>query len=278
MRAKQRISILLAGAMMAGSIGMLSPIQANAEGSSMTVYLGVPTNNDYTMVIPSNTEMNSDGSAKALTNGLTIKGTAMTKDVVVTLTAANDWKLKADGVTTEIKYAVYSDESCSETDKVESIEFTKTEIEKYNADLTLIGTTKDLYVKPDATDLANAEGGNYSGTITFTAELKAAATLTAEQVTALVDAVGTNKFYTSTHYSLRNALPYGYDVDVDEFAYNMNLWCDNFSIGDNGNYVFEKTGDNYKYEVVISEGKATSVIVINSYDGDVEIETYTVQN
>lgn len=151
------------------ALGTAMPVMADSQTTTIT--LGVATKNQYTMIIPSSTELNHDGSAKAMTNGLTIKCEHQTKDVVVTLTSYYDWHLKADDIETKIGYSVYTDEDA--TTECKTVEFTKAEIMQRNADQAIIGTTKDIYVKPVAEDLDNAEGGNYSDTITFTATLKA---------------------------------------------------------------------------------------------------------
>lgn len=169
MKIKKLYAVALAATMTIGAMVPAMPVLADSQTTTIT--LGVATKNQYTMIIPSSTELNHDGSAKAMTNGLTIKCEHQTKDVVVTLTSYYDWHLKADDISTKIGYSVYTDESA--TTECKTVEFTKAEIMKRNDAQAIIGTTKDIYVKPVAEDLDAAEGGNYSDTITFTATLKA---------------------------------------------------------------------------------------------------------
>lgn len=149
------------------AVGVMAPgITAFADGNSTTVTLTVAEpENVYTMTIPAATTMDAAGAATALANGLNVKGTNMTKNVVVTMTGADEWKMTAEGKTTTIGYAVY--ESVSSETALTEVEFDKTAI------MDTTGSTKALYVKPAAADLAAAEPGTYTGTITFTATLKA---------------------------------------------------------------------------------------------------------
>ncbi len=168
MRSKKLFAALLTVVMVIGTMSMSVPAYAEGNSGNTKVKLMLMEENQYTMTIPATTIMNSDGSATALTNGLNVKGTNMTKDVVVTITGADDWKMSATGVSTRIGYAVYDAESCDVTDQVFEVEFSRTEVEANSG----AGTTKALYIKPDATDLEAADAGDYEGTITFTANLK----------------------------------------------------------------------------------------------------------
>ncbi len=168
MKKRRLLSMIFVVVMVIGTMSMSVPAYAEGNSGNTTVKLTVAGKNQYTMTIPAETVMNSDGSATVLNNGLNVKGTNMNKDVVVTLTAANDWKLVTTGVATKIGYAVYKAETCAEADKVTAVEFSMAEVEANSG----AGTTKTLYIKPDTTDLEAAEAGEYEGTITFTAELK----------------------------------------------------------------------------------------------------------
>ena len=64
------LAIAMAGAMMTGTLATAVPVFA-AENSTTTVSLDVePPKNTYTMTVPANTTLNSDGTAKELTNGI----------------------------------------------------------------------------------------------------------------------------------------------------------------------------------------------------------------
>lgn len=159
---KKLLAVLFAAIMVMTMI----PATAFAENlDTTTVKLTVAAKNVYTMTIPATTTMNADGAATALVNGLNVKGSNMNKSVVVTMEGADEWKLSATGSATTIGYAVYDTNVCETA--ITTVTFTKEEVEADN------GTTKNLWVKPDADDLEKADAGEYTGTITFTAALKA---------------------------------------------------------------------------------------------------------
>ncbi|MBR1445186.1 MAG: Ig domain-containing protein [Firmicutes bacterium] len=123
---------------------------------------------DYVMTIPTNLTIESDGF-NAL-SGLTVahnseKTTEFNPNskVKVTATSEHSWKLTstANG---EIGYTLKA--NSGDTDATTSWEFTANEI-------TNDGTTKTLGV--DVEPYANAEAGEYTDTITFTAEVESSA-------------------------------------------------------------------------------------------------------
>lgn len=172
MKIKKFSAAALAAVMAIGTMVPSMPVMADS-GSTTTVTLDVAAKNEYIMIIPTLTAMNSDGTATALSDGLTIKCENQTKDVEVELTEENDWHLTSDITTTTIGYGVYGSDSYSDTTKITKVDFTKAEIMQKDEVGVVVGTTKDLFVRPDAADLEAAEGGMYSGSITFTATLKA---------------------------------------------------------------------------------------------------------
>ena len=123
---------------------------------------------DYVMTIPADFTITSDGF-NAL-SGLKVahkSGLETTFDpnskVSVTAKSANTWQLKAEGITDGIGYTLTSEEG---GDATTSWEFT-------SAEITNDGTTKHLGV--DVESYENAEAGEYTDAITFTAEVESSA-------------------------------------------------------------------------------------------------------
>lgn len=171
MKRKNLFATALAAVMAISTMTMAVPAYAEENPGSTTVKLTVEEKNQFTMTIPATTTMNSDGSAKALENGLTVKGTNMQDGKKVTVILSGTKKMAAVGKSTKIPFEVYREEACNNV--ADAVDFSKAELEKTDSSGTIsIGTTKNLYVKPDAAALAAADAGEYEGTITFTAELK----------------------------------------------------------------------------------------------------------
>ena len=157
MRLKQLGALLLASVMMVGTIGMMNQIQVQAETP-------LPPSNQYTLTVPAETILAYDGSAVELTNGLTVSDGDLEdgKRVTVTATSAGNWKLSAAGAETTIRYGLYA--SSGDTKTTTSWEF-------YKSEAANTGTTKNIYSKITTSDYENAEAGDYSDTITFTAKV-----------------------------------------------------------------------------------------------------------
>ena len=162
------LALTMAGAM---TLAAATPVFAENKTGTTTVSLVVaapaPTN-EYTMTVAAKTALDSEGAVTELTGGIKITDGDLEegKKLTVTAESQNDWTLKADGVTTGIGYALYSDEA-AETEAT-SWEFTQAEAKE--------GATKAVYAKADATDVADAAAGTYSDTITFTAAVEDAVT------------------------------------------------------------------------------------------------------
>lgn len=151
-------------AMLAGSMATAMPVMAESKTTTVSLTVEKPANT-YTLSVPANTTLNSDGTATELTNGITITDGNLEdgKKLTVTASSGNNWKIKADGVSTGIGYTLYSDAG---TTKATSWEFSQAEANAAN------GTTKSVYAGIVADDAKNASAGTYSDTITFSAQLK----------------------------------------------------------------------------------------------------------
>lgn len=143
MRLKKFGALLLAGAMMTGTIGVMSPTQAKAAET-----------NTYTMTVPADTAIQSAGW-KSLGN-ITITGTVDTgKKVTVTAETRNSFALKSgdNSVSYTIKTASTDEEAKT------SFEFDAASINEGRASQT-IGV--------DVDDFSGKAAGTYTDTITFT--------------------------------------------------------------------------------------------------------------
>lgn len=143
MRLKKFGALLVAGAMMTGTIGVMSPTQAKATGT-----------NTYTMTVPADTAIQSAGW-NSLGN-ITITGTVETgKKVTVTAETANNFALKSgdNSVSYTIKTASTDEEAKT------SFEFDAASINEGRASQT-IGV--------DVENFSGKAAGTYMDTITFT--------------------------------------------------------------------------------------------------------------
>ena len=161
------LALAVAVAVMAGTA-----VPAFAESSNTTtVSLTVAPTNTYTMTVPAKTTLDSEGAVTELTNGIKITNGDLAdgKKLTVTATSQNSWTLTADGETTGISYALYSDSTAATA--ATSWEFTQAEA---NA---AAGATKKVYAKVNATDVGAAKPGEYSDVITFTAAVENVTTI-----------------------------------------------------------------------------------------------------
>lgn len=143
MRLKKFGALLVAGAMMTGTIGVMSPTQAKATGT-----------NTYTMTVPADTAIQSAGW-NSLGN-ITITGTVETgKKVTVTAETANNFALKS------------GDNSVSYTIKTASTdEEAKTSFEFDAASINARSASQTIGV--DVEEFSGKAAGTYTDTITFT--------------------------------------------------------------------------------------------------------------
>ena len=201
MKTKRLLALAMAGAMMTGAFATAMPVLADENNTTMVSFTVAPKNT-YTMKVPANTSLNPDGSATALTDGITVSSNndiALNYAVVVTASSANNWKLKNnDGKETEISYGLYSDEDCSNNIIVEynyktywstsiadslvpkpykfADDDNPTKVEKgmwFMSDEVngANGITRQVYAKVDTTESDTWASGTYSDIITFTADV-----------------------------------------------------------------------------------------------------------
>lgn len=143
MRLKKFGALLLAGTMMTGTIGVMSPTQAKATET-----------NTYTMTVPADTAIQSAGWNPL--GNITITGTVDTgKKVTVTAETRNSFALKSgdNSVSYTIKTASTDEEAKT------SFEFDAASINEGRASQT-IGV--------DVDDFSGKAAGTYTDTITFT--------------------------------------------------------------------------------------------------------------
>mgnify|MGYP002868269685 CR=1 FL=1 len=166
MKFKKAMAFALTGALTVGAV-----CNGVFADSTTTVKLTVAEkyDTDYVMTIPADLTVESKGF-NAL-SGLKVEhrsGLETTFDpnskVSVTAKSANTWQLKAEGITDGIGYTLTSEEGGAATT---SWEFTADEVNTEN------GTTKALGV--DVENYDDAAPGEYTDTITFTAEVESSA-------------------------------------------------------------------------------------------------------
>lgn len=239
MRLKQTGALLLASAMMIGTIGMMSPTEVKAAEAS------------YTLTAPAETTLNSDGTAKELANGLKVEGSLPDgKKVTVTATSADSWMLSAEGKSTKIGYGLYAAINATET--TTSWDFSKAEATE--------GTTKSVYSKINTTHYEAADPGDYSDTIIFTGSVENAttATLTEAEVKAKVDAVDDTLMSTS-HFVSPTSIRTNYG------SFSKMVAGATFTDNEDGTYTFLKAGKEPMPDttivVTITDGEVVSVTV-----------------
>ena len=147
MRLKKFGALFLAGAMMRGTIGVMSPTQVKA----------VTPANTYTMTVPG--DMDIEHSGWNSLGNIKITGTVNTgKKVTVTAETTNHFALKSGG--NSVAYTMKTEENGSEQ---KSFEFDAASINAVG------GASKEIGV--DVGDLAETPAGTYTDTITFTGKM-----------------------------------------------------------------------------------------------------------
>lgn len=145
MRLKKFGALLLAGAMMTGTIGVMSPTQAKAATPA----------NTYTMKVPANVDIQNSGW-NSLGN-IQITGSVDSgKKVTVTAATTNDFALKNGN--NSVSYTLKKAEN--DTNATTSFEFDAASINAEGGASQAIGV--------DVADFAGKPAGNYTDTITFT--------------------------------------------------------------------------------------------------------------
>ena len=145
MRLKKFGALLLAGAMMTGTIGVMSPTQAKAATPA----------NTYTMKVPANVDIQNSGW-NSLGN-IQITGSVDSgKKVTVTAATTNDFALKNGN--NSVSYTLKKAEN--DTNATTSFEFDAASINAEGGASQAIGV--------DVADFAGMPAGTYTDTITFT--------------------------------------------------------------------------------------------------------------
>ena len=130
------------------------------------------TSSDYALIIPDSFTINNSGWNE-ITEGITAKvsgdNVKFDSGYKLTVTAATDSTLTADGITDTISYTLKA--VSTDTSAVTTWEFSADELNA-SKDNVITGTTKTLGV--DVEDYSTKANGDYSDTITFTAEVQEA--------------------------------------------------------------------------------------------------------
>ena len=165
MKFKKAMAFALMGALTAGAV--CSGVFADVNRTTVKLTVAEKYDTDYVMTIPADLTVESKGF-NAL-SGLKVEhksGLETTfnpnSKVTVSATSTNGWQLKAEGIDSGIGYTLKS--AADDTDATTSWEFTGDEI-------TNDGTPKAVGVEIDADDYDDAAPGDYTDTITFTAEV-----------------------------------------------------------------------------------------------------------
>ena len=161
------LAIAMASAMMTGTLATSAPALA-ADSATTTINLAVTdTTATYDLVVPATLNVTNSGY-NAFTDGVTVKNLSDAtgiSSVDVTAESTNDWKL-LDSDNHEISYMLVANDA-QDTEK-NTYSFTDT-----TNMTTETGSKIDCGV--NVSDYSDAAAGNYSDTITWTAEVKKAA-------------------------------------------------------------------------------------------------------
>lgn len=150
MRLKKFGALLLAGAMITGTIGVMSPTEAKAATPA----------NTYTMTVPANVDIQKSGWNSL--GDIKITGPVDSlKKVTVTASTTNDFNL-VDG-TNSVSYTMKTEENGSEQ---KSFEFDAASINAEGGASQAIGV--------DVADFAGKPAGTYTDTIQFTGKMSEA--------------------------------------------------------------------------------------------------------
>lgn len=155
------LALAMAGAM---TLAAAVPAYATGSGDTTTVTLAVEKTT-YDLVVPATLNV-KDSGYNAFENGVTIKnlqnGTGVTS-IDVTATSTNDWKLKDDTSGNTVSYTLAANDAQGTARTTYS--FTNAE--------AMAGTNGETVAcGVNVSDYSSAAAGNYSDTITWTAEVK----------------------------------------------------------------------------------------------------------
>lgn len=156
-------ALALAGVTTIGALATGTSVMAEGNTTGQTtVTLSIEPKNtsSYTLTVPSETKLNADGSATALTGGITVSGSDMTKGVKVTAKSKNGFALRASGIDKSIYYYIYSTKEATTGDF--AMEFSADDVNN--------SVNKPVYAIVNNNSLNSAPAGEYEDVITFTAE------------------------------------------------------------------------------------------------------------
>jgi len=160
MKLKKLASLALAGALTLGLLPAFSSPALAADGDT-----------SYTITIPST--LNVANSGWNATDGISATGTLESgKKLTVTVSSANSWALKSDDNSIGYKLATAS----SDTEATTSWEFTE---------LSDTATTKPMGIIVE--DYSTKPAGTYQDTVTFTAKVEDAKTISYKKIGSAID-------------------------------------------------------------------------------------------
>ena len=168
MKFKKAMAFALTGALTAGAV--CSGVFADNNQTTVTLTVAERYDTDYVMTIPAEVNVAGagftafDGGIKVSHNSEKTTTFDPNSKVTVSATSTNGWQLKAEGVDSGIGYTLKS--AADDTDATTSWEFTGDKI-------TNDGETKAVGV--DVENYDDATPGEYTDTITFTAEVESTA-------------------------------------------------------------------------------------------------------
>ncbi|MBR1736379.1 MAG: hypothetical protein IJ736_05115 [Firmicutes bacterium] len=167
MKFKRIASVTMTGALL-GAICTGAFAEDNAESTQHKLMVAEP-DTSYVLTIPANMN-NVQSGWNDLEGGINVKNENKTfsdkNKVKVTASSENEWNLKLDD-TNKISYELKSSEEAAET--VNEWEFSAADLNKDG------GETKNIGIEVAGYD-DNVAAGDYTDTITFTAEVKTTAT------------------------------------------------------------------------------------------------------
>lgn len=191
------LALAMAGAM---TLAAAVPAYATGSGDTTTVTLAVEETT-YDLVVPATLNV-KDSGYNAFENGVTIKnlqnGTGVTS-IDVTATSTNDWKLKDDTSGDTVSYTLAANDAQGTARTTYSFTDAK----------AMAGTDGETVAcGVNVSDYSSAAAGNYSDTITWTAEVKKTTTT---EVTLCSGTGGGNwsTEFTSNSYT-KNGVTYTY--------------------------------------------------------------------
>lgn len=218
-------ALLLAGAMMTGTLGVMSPTQAKAATSE----------NTYTMKVPANVDIQKSGW-NSLGNIQITGPVGSLKKVTVTATTINGFKLMDEVGTNSVSYIMKTAENGSEQ---KSFEFAAASINEDGGASQAFGV--------DVDDFAGKPVGTYTDTIRFTGTMSEGLAYSEADALGVEIANGNNSLYFHLEGLKSGTIDYTIEFNESSTDYMGNLQI-------NGN-VFTFTCGEVKFELDFSNKK-----------------------